>query len=86
MASGPNHKLPYSDKVFTMAENQNTDENKDLGYYFNFKEVLTYFFRKKDPNRPTNTSIKMMHGVNKISIIMFLICVIVIVVRYIVRY
>ncbi|WP_421895615.1 DUF6728 family protein [Marinoscillum sp.] len=66
------------------AQKQNEEKN-DVGYYFNFKEVLTYFFRKKDPTRPTNTSIKMMHGVNKISMIMFLICVIVIIVRYIIR-
>ncbi|MEQ8582994.1 MAG: hypothetical protein RIC30_11345 [Marinoscillum sp.] len=66
------------------AQKQN-EEKQDVGYYFNFKEVLTYFFRKKDPTRPSNTSIKMMHGVNKISMIMFLICVIVIIVRYIIR-
>lgn len=60
-------------------------DKKGAGYYFDFREVLTYFFRKKDPNRPTNTSLKMMHGVNKISIIMFLICFIVIVSRFIIR-
>lgn len=62
-----------------------TEEKKDMGYYFNFSEVLGYYFRKKDPNRPTNTSLKMMHGINKISIIMFLICLIVIVGRFIIR-
>lgn len=56
-----------------------------MGYYFNFREVLTYFFRKKDPSRPSNINIRMMHGINKISMIMFLICVIVIIVRYILR-
>ncbi|MEQ8240519.1 MAG: hypothetical protein RIA69_14970 [Cyclobacteriaceae bacterium] len=61
------------------------EEKKGLGYYFGLGEVFTYFFRKKDPNRPTNTSLKMMHGVNKISIIMFLICVIVIISRFIAR-
>lgn len=60
-------------------------EKKSAGFYFDFSEVLTYFFRKKDPNRPTNTSIKMMHGVNKISMLMFLICVIVIITRVVVR-
>ncbi|MEQ8471012.1 MAG: hypothetical protein RIC35_07500 [Marinoscillum sp.] len=68
-----------------MTDESKEEEKKDLGYYFNFKEVLTYFFRKKDPNRPTNTSIKMMHGVNKISMIMFLICLIVIITRFIIR-
>ena len=66
-------------------ENTKDEEKKDAGYYFNFKEVLTYFFRKKDPNRPINTSLKMMHGVNKISMIMFLICAIVIITRLIMR-
>ncbi len=68
-----------------MEEQRKEEDKKDLGYYFDFREVLTYFFRKKDPNRPTNTNIKMMHGINKISIIMFLICVIVIVTRFIIR-
>jgi len=61
------------------------EEKKGTGYYFGLGEVFTYFFRKKDPNRPTNASLKMMHGVNKISIIMFLICLIVIVSRFIIR-
>ena len=61
------------------------DKRPNIGYYFGFKEVLTYFFRKKDPSRPSNINIRMMHGINKISIIMFLIAVIVMVVRAIVR-
>ena len=40
--------------------------------FFSFGEVGGYFFRKKDPNRPNNINIRMMHGVNKISIIVFL--------------
>lgn len=66
-------------------QQENTEEKKDIGYYFNLKEVVMYYFRKKDPNRPTNTSIKMMHGINKISMIMFLICIIVIIGRFISR-
>jgi len=68
-----------------MEENANKTEEKDAGYYFNFKEVLTYYFRKKDPNRPTNINLKMMHGINKISMLMFLFCVIVMIVRFISR-
>lgn len=44
--------------------------------FFSMGEVGGYFFRKKDPNRPSNINIKMMHGVNKISIIVFLLGVI----------
>ena len=54
---------------------------KKISYYFDFSEVLTYFFRKKDPNRKINFSLKMMHGVNKISIIIFLLGVIFIIIK-----
>ena len=30
-----------------MSEEQNKEEKKEVGYYFDFKEVMTYFFRKK---------------------------------------
>lgn len=43
---------------------------------FSLGEVGSYFFRKKDPNRPVNINIRMMHGVNRISIIIFLLAVI----------
>ena len=57
------------------------DTKRKLGYYLGLGEVLTYFFRKKDPNRVTNINLKMMHGTNKISIIMFLIALIIWIVR-----
>ena len=44
-------------------------------------EVGGYFFRKKDPTRPTNINIKMMHGINKISIVIFLLGVIFLIVK-----
>ncbi|WP_242928083.1 DUF6728 family protein [Pontibacter vulgaris] len=39
---------------------------------FDFTEVATYFFRKKDPNRKTNFNLRTMHFINKLSIVMFL--------------
>ncbi|WP_187260717.1 DUF6728 family protein [Pontibacter beigongshangensis] len=39
---------------------------------FDFTEVATYFFRKKDPQRKSNFNLRAMHTINKISIIMFL--------------
>ena len=56
-------------------------KNKKLSYYFDFSEVANYFFRKKDPKRKTNFSLKAMHTVNKISIIMFLLGVLFIIFR-----
>ena len=40
--------------------------------FFSLGEVGGYFFRKKDPSRPSNINIRMMHGINKISIAVFL--------------
>ncbi|WP_353133209.1 DUF6728 family protein [Pseudopedobacter sp.] len=31
-----------------------------------------YFFRKKDPNRPISFNLKVMHWINRIAIIMFI--------------
>jgi hypothetical protein len=58
-------------------ENQNMTTGAEkkrltLKSFFGLGEVAGYFFRKKDPNRPTNIDLKMMHGVNKISILVFL--------------
>ena len=52
---------------------------------FDFGPVFGYFFRKKDPNRPSNFNIKVMHGINKVSIVMFLIALTVMIVRFISR-
>ena len=58
-----------------------SNKKKKLSYYFDFSEVANYFFRKKDPKRKTNFSLKAMHTVNKISIIVFLLGVIFIIFR-----
>lgn len=61
------------------------ERKEDKTNYFDFTEVLTYFFRKKDPNRPKSFNLKAMHTINKISILMFLMAVIVMIVRAITR-
>ena len=43
----------------------------ELPFLF-FKFVKMYFFRKADPNRPTNFNLKVMHWINRIAIIVFL--------------
>lgn len=43
--------------------------------FFSLGEVAGYFFRKKDPNRPVNVNIRMMHGINKLSIAVFVLAV-----------
>jgi hypothetical protein len=73
------------DRTEQQVENNENQKEEGIGYYFNFKEVLTYYFRKKDPNKKPNINLRMMHGINKISMIMFLIAVIIIITRTIIR-
>jgi hypothetical protein len=57
-----------------MENQQGTEERKKLSVreFLSLGEVGGYFFRKKDPSRPLNFNIRMMHGINKISIAVFL--------------
>lgn len=49
-----------------------------------WKQILTYFYlRKRDPNDPRGIDIKFMHGMNRISLFLFLIALIIIVIRQI---
>jgi len=64
-----------------LMEDQSGKSKLSFREFFSLGEVGGYFFRKKDPNRPTNINIKMMHGVNKISIVIFLLGVIYIIVK-----
>jgi len=60
-------------------ENQSgAGEKKKLSVreFLSLGEVGGYFLRKKDPNRPSNINLKMMHGINKISIAIFLAAVV----------
>lgn len=44
-----------------------------IGTLFLFSTfVFMYFFRKRDPNRPTNFNLRVMHIINAIAITMFL--------------
>jgi hypothetical protein len=62
-------------------EGSKTEKKMPFKDFFSLGEVGNYFFRKKDPNRPSNINIKMMHGVNKISIIIFLLAVLFLIIK-----
>jgi hypothetical protein len=62
---------------------ENQKEKDSAKEYFRFGEVLGYFFRKNDPERKSNFNLRMMHGINKISIIIFLAGMIYLVSKYI---
>jgi hypothetical protein len=53
--------------------------------YLKIGQVFSYFLRvfKKDKEGkyPISQNLKMMHGINRISIIVFLFCVIVMIIR-----
>ena len=64
----------------------NEEKKSWLREFFQLGEVGGYFFRKKDPNRPKNVNIKAMHIINRIAILMFLVCLLIILKRYIFGY
>jgi len=70
-------------KNFNKSADPNPKLEKGNGWkeFFTLGEAGAYFFRKKDPSRPSNINIKMMHGINKISIIIFLLGVIYIIIK-----
>lgn len=47
-----------------------------------WQQILTYLFlKKRNPNDPKSIDLKLMHGMNRISIIVFLMAIIVIIIR-----
>ena len=53
--------------------------------YFKIGGVFTYFFRKKDPNVKESGALRAMHVVNKVSMLIFLVCLVVILYRLFIR-
>jgi len=53
-------------------EEKKQEKSGSIKGFLSIGEVFTYFFRKKDPNNKPDISLRMMHGVNKFSIIVFL--------------
>ncbi len=50
------------------------------------KQIAEYLYlRKKDPNAPNTQFVKYMHGINRLSIILFLIALIIIAVKLLVK-
>ena len=42
------------------------------------KQIAEYLYlRKPDPNRPKSTFVKYMHGINRISILLFILALII---------
>ncbi len=54
------------------------------GIWNQIKQYL--FLKKRDPNEPRNVNIFLMHGMNRISILIFLIAVIILIIRALTRH
>jgi hypothetical protein len=64
---------------------ENEKKKGGIKEFFSLGEVGGYFFRKKDPTRPVNINIRMMHGINKISIVVFLAGVIYLIFKLVIK-
>ncbi|RAJ10840.1 hypothetical protein LX64_00447 [Chitinophaga skermanii] len=51
-----------------------------------WQQIAEYLYiKKRDPNEPINRNTRLMHGMNRISIIVFLFAIIVMIIRLIKR-
>jgi hypothetical protein len=60
------------------------EENK-YGWknFFDFGEILRYYFRKKNSGGKPNFNLTMMHGINRISIIIFIAAILFLILKHI---
>ena len=71
-------------KLLESGDSRYINKMSKLKEQFKLGEAFSYFFRifgKADPSKPTNFNIKTMHFINKISIVMFLMCICVMIYR-----
>jgi hypothetical protein len=65
-------------------EIETNTKTRGIKHYFQFGEFFYYFvrvFKKHDPNKPNSLNLRMMHGINRISIVMFLFALLVMILR-----
>ncbi|GAB3424991.1 DUF6728 family protein [Niabella aquatica] len=47
-----------------------------------FRQLAEYLFlKKKDPNRPKSSWVGYMHGINRLSLFLFIICMIILAIK-----
>ena len=47
-----------------------------------WKQLAEYLYlRKPDPDRPKTTFVKYMHGINRLSLFLFLVAIIILIIR-----
>jgi hypothetical protein len=51
------------------------------------KQIAEYLYlRKPDPNRPKSSFVKYMHGINRISLLLFILALIILAIKLLVRH
>jgi len=51
-----------------------------------FRQIAEYLYlKKRDPNSPSTKWMRYMHGINRISLLMFIVAIIVIIIKLVVR-
>ncbi len=65
--------------------NEHQKSNNKLKEFFSLGEVGGYFFRKKDPTRKPDFTLRAMHGINKISIVIFLVGVLYLIFKLVIK-
>ncbi len=65
------------------------DEKKNtVKEYFSFGEVGRYILRifgKKDPSAPKSINLKLMHGINRITIVIFVLAILFLIIKNIIN-
>lgn len=50
------------------------------------RQLAEYLYlRKPDPNRPNTQWVKYMHGINRISLMLFIVAIIILIIKLVVR-
>jgi hypothetical protein len=51
------------------------------------KQIAEYLYlRKPDPNRPKSSFVRYMHGINRISLLLFILALIILAIKLLVRH
>lgn len=50
-----------------------------------FRQIAEYLFiKKRDPNAPRDINIKLMHGMNRISLLMFIVALLFMLIKFVI--
>jgi hypothetical protein len=77
--SGNLHKEASVKEVFIFKPSPQIIVINNMGVWNQIAEYL--YLKKKDPNRPKSKWIGYMHGINRISLLIFILCLIILAIK-----